>query len=85
MKELYTTLTERGQISIPAQIRRDLHLKPGMKIGWEEISDCECRLVIKQEKRGCGARAMLGYAKQFRQTKSTDKWMSELRDGDLDS
>jgi AbrB family looped-hinge helix DNA binding protein len=33
---MVSTVTERGQISIPAQIRKKLHLKPGMGIMWIE-------------------------------------------------
>ena len=31
---MQTTVTERGQISIPAAIRKHYHLKPGMGIEW---------------------------------------------------
>ena len=30
------TITERGQISIPAQIRREMHLQPGQVVIWRE-------------------------------------------------
>ena len=33
---MVSTITERGQISIPAKIRKSLHLKPGMGIMWIE-------------------------------------------------
>lgn len=33
---MQTTLTERGQISIPAEIRKKYQLKPGMGILWIE-------------------------------------------------
>ncbi len=33
---MYTTVTERGQISIPAAIRQKYHLKAGMEIEWLE-------------------------------------------------
>lgn len=31
---MQTTVTERGQISIPASIRKKLHLQPGMGVEW---------------------------------------------------
>lgn len=31
---MQTTVTERGQISIPSLIRKKYHLKPGMGIEW---------------------------------------------------
>lgn len=82
MSDLVTTLTERGQISIPAKIRRKLHLSPGDKLHWEEVSPNECRLVVQRDAEPVGAEAMLGYARQFRETKRTAEWMAELRAGD---
>ncbi|MBI4212378.1 MAG: AbrB/MazE/SpoVT family DNA-binding domain-containing protein [Deltaproteobacteria bacterium] len=34
-----TTITERGQISIPASIRQKYHLTPGMEMEWIEAKD----------------------------------------------
>ncbi len=84
MKTLATTLTERGQISIPAKIRKDLRLKPGDRLAWREISEHECRLTVLARPAGPGAEAMLGYAKQFRQPRPTAEWMAELRDGETE-
>lgn len=77
-----TVLTERGQVSIPAQVRRHMHLRSGTKLRWQEISEHECRVVVAQEGCGAGARAMLGYARQARKTRSTEEWIRELREGD---
>jgi len=82
MKTMETLLTERGQTSIPAQVRRHMHLTPGTKLRWQEVSENECRLVVADSGRGSGARAMLGYAKQFREARPTSEWMHELRDGE---
>ena len=82
MKELVTTLTERGQVSIPAKIRRRLGMKPGARVCWQEVSDHECRLLVREE--GPGAEAMRGYAADFRETRSTKEWMSKLREGEAD-
>lgn len=32
-----TTITQRGQTSIPAEIRRRYHLKPGSKLIWLDL------------------------------------------------
>ena len=40
------TITERGQVSIPASLRRAMHLKPGQTVLWEKVSANECRLVV---------------------------------------
>lgn len=79
-----TVVTERGQISIPASIRKELNLKPGQELIWEKLSDRECLVRIPQKKKPLGAKAMLGFAARFRGEKgmTTDKWMAILREGE---
>lgn len=43
MKELVTTMTQRGQITVPAEVRRLLGLKPRDKVAFA-IDDGEVRL-----------------------------------------
>jgi len=83
MKKMETVLTERGQTSIPAQLRKHMHLMPGAKLRWQELSEHECRLIVQQSTPGPGARTMLGYAKRFRKARTTREWMRELREGEL--
>jgi len=83
MKTLVTTLTERGQVSVPSAIRKKLHLKPGQHLVWQAMNDSECRVVVQEaEHKPRGARAMLGFGKQFGPQKSTAEWMKELREGE---
>ncbi|MDD2600870.1 MAG: AbrB/MazE/SpoVT family DNA-binding domain-containing protein [Kiritimatiellae bacterium] len=82
MKTLVTTVTERGQISIPAEIRRRMNLTSGQCILWEMASPTECRIRPQTKPQPVGAKAMLGYAANFRPTKRTDEWMKELRQGE---
>ena len=42
-----TTITERGQVSIPAKLRREMHLMPGQTVLWEKVSATECRLIVE--------------------------------------
>ena len=44
-----STLTERGQISIPASLRKSMNLKPGQKLRFTEISESEFRVTVYQE------------------------------------
>jgi len=44
MKELVTTMTQRGQITVPAEIRRLLGLKPRDKVAFA-VDDGEVRIV----------------------------------------
>ena len=84
MKTLATMVTERGQVSIPSQIRRRLHLHGGQRVKWEVLSDHECKIVVELEPHVPGAEAMLGYAATFRESRSTREWMAEIRAGDAE-
>lgn len=44
MKELVTTMTQRGQITVPAEIRHLLGLKPRDKVAFA-VEDGEVRLI----------------------------------------
>jgi AbrB family looped-hinge helix DNA binding protein len=82
MKTLVTTVTERGQVSIPAEIREQLQIQPGQRLEWEPVSEAECRVRLTPGLRAPGAVAMLGYAKRFRKARRTREWIAELREGD---
>jgi AbrB family looped-hinge helix DNA binding protein len=82
MKTLATMVTERGQVSIPTQVRKQLHLSPGHRVVWEVLSDHECRMTVAAESPVPGAEAMLGYAAKFRKPRRTRDWLTELREGE---
>jgi len=77
------TLTERGQVSIPASLRKAMKLRPGQRLTFTPISDREFRVLI-QNNVPAGPRAMLGYARKLRPgpARSTASWMRELRVGE---
>jgi AbrB family looped-hinge helix DNA binding protein len=77
-----SVVTERGQVSIPSQLRRELGLEKGRKLLWEKLGEHEIRVVVLPEVEPRGARAMLGFARRFRSTRSTRDWMDDLRDGE---
>jgi AbrB family looped-hinge helix DNA binding protein len=79
-----TVVTERGQVSIPAAIRKELGLKPGQPLVWEKLSNRECLVKIPQKKKPVGAIAMIGFAARFRGEKGrrTADVMAELREGE---
>jgi bifunctional DNA-binding transcriptional regulator/antitoxin component of YhaV-PrlF toxin-antitoxin module len=83
MKKLETMVTERGQVSVPAAIRKHLQLERGTRLRWQEVSDHECRVIVQRGKPGPGARAMRGFAKRFRKPRPTGEWMRELREGEI--
>jgi bifunctional DNA-binding transcriptional regulator/antitoxin component of YhaV-PrlF toxin-antitoxin module len=75
-------LTERGQVSMPAALRRKMHLKAGQLLRWESVSDTEVRIVVEATEPD-PLRA-LGYGSRFRKGKAhaTSQWMKELRAGE---
>ena len=82
-KSEVTTVTERGQVSIPAGLRRDLDLEPGRKVRWEKVTAAELRVLVLPAEKPRGAGAMLGYARRFReQPRRTADWMRVLREGE---
>jgi bifunctional DNA-binding transcriptional regulator/antitoxin component of YhaV-PrlF toxin-antitoxin module len=48
MDDMTTTLTERGQTSVPAAIRKQAGLAPGQALRWEFVSEHELRVVIRE-------------------------------------
>ena len=50
------TLTERGQISMPASLRRKMHLKAGQKLRWESVSETE--IFYSLSLKICGVRVL---------------------------
>lgn len=77
------TLTERGQISVPAALRKAMNLVPGQRLKFALVSDHEFR-VIAESTAPPGPMAMLGYARKLRPgpTRRTSDWMRELREGE---
>ena len=77
-------MTERGQISIPARIRREMHLKPGQVVIFERVSETECRILVDpQPVIKPDPVAAVGFARRHGlPTMTTRKWMDLLREGD---
>jgi AbrB family looped-hinge helix DNA binding protein len=78
-----STLTERGQISIPSALRKAMNLRPGQRLSFAAVSDNEFR-VLRQSDAPPGPLAMLGYARKLRAgpARRTSDWMRELREGE---
>ena len=80
-----STVTDRGQTSIPAVLRRALKLKPGLTLQWRFVGPNELRVTLDGGRLDCpGPLATLGYARKFhpKDTRSTDEILAELREGD---
>jgi AbrB family looped-hinge helix DNA binding protein len=79
-----TTITERGQVSIPAELRRDMHLTPGQTVLWEKVSETECRLVVQPRAVvKPDPLAALNFAKEHGlPERRSDEVLAELREGE---
>lgn len=78
-----TTVTERGQTAIPARLRREGGVEPGMTLVWEAMSRDEWRVrIVRVASEAPSPRRMLGYARRFRAVRPTAEWMAELREGE---
>jgi len=77
-----SVVTERGQVSIPARLRKELSLAKGQRLLWERTGEHEIRVTVLPEPERRGAVAMLGFAKRFRKPRRTQEWMEELREGE---
>ncbi len=78
-----TIVTERGQVSVPANLRKSMGLHPGRKLHWEQVSDREIRVSV-QDETPVGPLAVLGYARRIhtKPLRTTAEWMRELREGE---
>jgi AbrB family looped-hinge helix DNA binding protein len=81
MAEIATTLTDRGQVSMPASIRRELGLRPGQMLLWKQISADEVRVKIPRRGRGP---SMRGFMKKLLPDGplNTAGWMKILREAE---
>lgn len=58
-------------------------MEAGSELIWEPIGPDEWRIHIQRKKvKKPDPLAMLGYAREFRATRSTESWMKELREGE---
>jgi AbrB family looped-hinge helix DNA binding protein len=77
-----SVVTERGQVSIPAELRKELSLGKGSRLLWEKGTDSELRVVVLPDCAPQASLRMLGFARRFRATRTTAEWMAELREGE---
>jgi bifunctional DNA-binding transcriptional regulator/antitoxin component of YhaV-PrlF toxin-antitoxin module len=86
MKGILTRLTEGGRISLPASLRKLLHLKRGQVLLWERVSNDECRVRIVRHHETGATKSMRGFMKCFQADSSlpatTAGWMKVLREGE---
>ncbi len=83
MDDLTSTLTERGQVSLPASLRKAMGLKTGQRLRWQRVSSHEVRVTVEAA-IPAGPLAALGLGPKLRGTaaRTTAGWMKELREGE---
>ncbi len=62
---MITTVTQKNMITIPAEVARQLGIKPGYRLLWQPIPDTDEILVRVIPDRGELARRLLGTGKRF--------------------
>lgn len=82
-----TTLTERGQVSVPAALRKRADLRPGQALRWEYVNEHELRVVIAEiPQQEPSAVAMIGFAHHVSAglPRTTAEMLKILRAGEAD-
>ena len=76
MQKVQTKLTSQGQVSVPAAVRKFLHLIPGSALVWAQEGD---RIVVERAKRH--ATAEVHQALFAEATPAPAKTLAELEQG----
>ena len=80
-------ITKRGQVTIPAVLRREMHLTRGQTIIWEKVSATECRIYVQplaemKRVKPDPVAALKFAAEHGLQTMSSAEWLRVLREGE---
>ena len=75
---MQATLSSKFQITIPAKLRRKFHLKPGMKLMFDEQAT-DLRAKPRHDFDAAAMGRALGAAKDFEPGKTSDQILRELR------
>jgi len=80
---MQATVSSKYQITIPAKLRKKFHLKPGMKLEFNEDAP-DLRAQPRYEFDAARMRRMLGSAENFMPGKSGREVLAEIRGYDED-
>jgi AbrB family looped-hinge helix DNA binding protein len=75
---MQATLSSKYQITIPAKLRKKFHLKPGMKLVFDEKAT-ELRAKPRHDFDAAAMRGALGAAQAFEPGKTSAQSLRELR------
>lgn len=86
MNDELTTVTERGQVSVPASIRRAMAIEPGQELVWRKVSENEVCVQVIRPQKVQSAKRVIGAAKKLHEARGwptrTDEWMRVLREAE---
>ncbi|MEP7012017.1 MAG: AbrB/MazE/SpoVT family DNA-binding domain-containing protein [Acidobacteriota bacterium] len=62
---MVTTITQKNRVTIPAEVRRKLGIKPGWRLDWKPVEGRNEILVRVIPDRGETARRLIGAGRRF--------------------
>ena len=78
MQRSHTKLTSHGQVSVPAAVRKALHLMPGSVLVWSQEGD---RIVVERATRHSTAEVHAALFAGAGPASTPAKTLTELKDG----
>jgi AbrB family looped-hinge helix DNA binding protein len=78
MQKAHSKLTSQGQVSVPAAVRKALHLMPGSVLVWSQDGD---RIVVERAKRHSTAEVHQALFDNLPPAGTGAKTLAELKQG----
>ena len=75
-KKLHTKVSDRGQVSVPADIRAALGIEPGTVLEWELSTEGSARVSVARKRLARNAVSLVGFVRKYRKPRRTDEWFT---------
>ena len=75
-KSLQTKVSDRGQVSVPADIRAALGIEPGSMLEWEVSTDGSARVSVARQRLARNAESLVGFVRKYRKPRRTEEWFA---------
>ena len=72
--ELKAKVSVRGQVALPAEIRKRLDIKTGDCVQFQFLTDGGVRMSLAQKNEPGQIHDMLGFARKFRKVRPSTEW-----------
>jgi AbrB family looped-hinge helix DNA binding protein len=76
-----TTLTQKGQVTIPKQFREKLGFKPGLKIKFYYKQGDNQELILKSAKSFISLKGMFNTTKKYSKSKARKAYIKDITTG----